>query len=158
MFGLGTYNLKNEPWRNPERKDLVKNDRVQLFDKDAITQNLDHFELTGPNKKKNTGFLTSAHPMFSFGLWEAKKAMGETHNKAFLQTAEKVRSLLQFQRLAFKKARLSEEPQCKDVCPLVWFFSSVGADWRLWGCFEETIPGSEGYQYVCLESSSHAQY
>lgn len=95
--------------------------------------------------------------MFSFGLWEAKKATGETHVKAFLQTAAKVQTLLKWQRLAFKEAKLLEEPQCKDVCPLVWFFISVGSDWQLWGCFEETVPGLEDYRYVCLVVFSHTQ-
>ena len=153
MFGLGTYSLNNEPWRNPERKDLVKNDRVHLFNKDAIIENLDHFKLAGPNKKNKNHY-----PVFSFGLWEAKKGTGDTHDGAFKQIALQVRTLLQFQRLAFQQARLFEETQCKDVCPLVWFFSSVGAEWQLRACFEESIPGSEGYQYVCLVSSSHVRY
>ena len=102
--------------------------------------------------------------MFSFALWEAKKATGQTHETAFLQTIAKVKTLLRFQRLAFNEARLSEEPQCKDVSPLVWFFSSVGSDWQLWGCFEEilpgredTLPGHEAYQYVCLVDFLHTR-
>ena len=111
------------------------------------------FRFAGPNTKNKTHFVSTAYPVFSFALWEAKKATGEPHDKALLQTAAKVRTLLQKQRLAFNEANLGEEPQCEDVCPLVWYFSSVGSDWQLWGCFEETLPGREDYRYVCLVDS-----
>lgn len=156
-FGLGTYNLKRPPWCSEERVHLVQNDRVRLFDKDAIEKTLATFGLAGPNTKNKTHFVSNAYPVFSFGLWEAKKATGDTHDKAFLQTATKVKTLLRFQRLVFNKAKLGEEPQCEDICPLVWYFSSVGSDWQLWGCYEETLPGSEDYQYVCVVGLSHTQ-
>ena len=156
-FGLGTYNLNLPPWRSEEMVDLVQNDRVRLFDKDTIRENLATFELAGPNTKKKTHYVSSAYPLFSFALWEAKKATGETHDTAFLQTAANVKTLLRFQRRAFDEAKLGEEPQCEDVCPLVWYFSSVGSDWQLWGCFEETIPGRKDYQYVCVVGSLRTQ-
>lgn len=45
-IGLYTYDLNKKPW--VDRKDLIDNDRVKLFDKKALSDCLKSFELEGP--------------------------------------------------------------------------------------------------------------
>ena len=146
-IGLYTYNLTREPW--VKREDLIDNDRVKLFDKQALTDCLNHFELNGPYRKHSSNYVTAAHPMFGFGLWEAKKGKAENHSKTFLQTARKLATLLRWQRNIFDKAEL------EDACPLVWFFSSVGQSWEIYACYEEKNPHSQEYLYVSVDIPGH---
>lgn len=157
-IGLSTYDLRLEPWRHPEWNDLIQNDRVRLFDTEHVVRNRALFGLERPNRSKKTPHLNwTPYPVFNFALWEAKKTTGDTHGKALLQTAASIKTLLQRQRHVFDEAKLSDEPQCKDVCPLVWFFSSVGSDWQLWGCYEEKSNDRGEYRYVCFLGSSRTQ-
>ncbi len=139
-IGLLTYDLRRDPWR--QMGDLVENDRVKLFDKQPLAKLLKLFELEEPYTRASSRFITASYPMFSFGLWEAKKSTGDNNVKAYLQTARKLATLLRWQRRIFDAAR------CEDFCPLVWFFSSVGSSWEVSGCFERKNPSDEGYTYV----------
>jgi len=128
---------------------LIDDDRVKLFDKEALTDCLKHFELKGPYWKDSSKYVTAAYPMFGFGLWEAKKSSAENHSKTFLQSARKAATLLRWQRKIFDKAR------CEDACPLAWIFSSVGSDWEIYGCYEKKNPRSQGYLYVSFDVPRH---
>ena len=145
-LGLCTYDRVNEPWIL--REDLMDNDRVKLFEKEALIDILEHFELQGPYSSNSTKFGTAPFPMFGFGLWEAKKVLGDNHAQAFVQTARKLATLLRWQRAVFQKAK------CEDCRPLVWFFSSVGSSWEICGCYDTKDSRSEGYRYVSLALSS----
>lgn len=144
-LGLCTYILSQAPWA--QREDLINNDRVKLFDNVVLTETLDHFELQGPYRNVSSNPYA---PMFGFGLWEVKKSDAGNHTKTFRQTARKVATLLRWQRKIFDTAR------CEDCRPFVWFFSSVGPDWQIWGCYETKKPRNEGYQYVGVVSTIHS--
>ena len=127
----------------------MDNDRIKLFDKRALSEILEHFELQGPYWNDHFKFVTASYPMFGFGLWEAKKVVAGNDAKVFLQTARKLATLLRWQRAIFDKAK------CEDCCPLVWFFSSVGSTWHIYGCYEIKDRRSAESSYVSLSSSFH---
>lgn len=154
-FGLASYNLGVEPWNDKKWSKLKENDMVRLFDREKLGGLMEYFDLKGPNPGKPKGprngkkkefYLHPWRPVFSFGLWEAKKQTGQTHADAFDQTVPTICALLQWQRNLFNEAELRDEAESEDVCPLVWFFSSVGSSWVLWGCFE-TIDADSGRIY-----------
>lgn len=84
--------------------------------------------------------------MFGFGLWEAKSSTSQNHSQTFLQTARKLATLVRWQRRIFDKA------ECKDACPLVWFFSSVGSSWEISACYETKDNHSQEYFYVGFDT------
>ena len=140
-LGLCTYDLSIEPWIS--RGDLMDNDMVRLFDKKSLRELLDHFDLKTPYKNKdNNSVVTMSYPMFSFGLWEAKKTSGDNHDIASVQTARKLATLLRWQRIIFSEAK------CKYSFPLVWSFTSVGSKWEIHGCYECKKAHGKEYKYV----------
>ncbi|MCJ1390382.1 hypothetical protein MMC18_003241 [Xylographa bjoerkii] len=120
-LGLCTYDLLLEPWKG--RGDLIKEDSVRLFDKKFLREVLEHFQLKTPYRRnESSDVVTMSYPMFSFGLWEAKRSLGDSSGKAFSQTARKLATLLRWQRRIFNEAK------CEDLLPVVWSFTSVGSD------------------------------
>ena len=135
--------MRREPW--VQREDLTHNDRVKLFDRKALKDCLEEHGLEGPyRRRKDVKRFTTAYPMFGFGLWEAKSSSGGTHRQTLVQTARKLKALLRWQRKIFDKA------DCKDFCPLAWFFSSVGSSWEIAACYENKHPGQEECCYVSI--------
>ncbi|MCJ1384536.1 hypothetical protein MMC17_007653 [Xylographa soralifera] len=139
-LGLCTYDLSIEPWIS--RNDLMDNDMVRLFDKKSLRGLLEHFDLKTPYKNKDiNSVVTMSYPMFSFGLWEAKKTFGDNNDIAFTQTVRKLATLLRWQRMIFNKAK------CKYSVPLVWSFTSVGSKWEIYGCYECKKTHGKEYKY-----------
>ena len=136
-FGLCTYDLSERRWT----KDWLGNDTVKLFGKKSLKETMDHFtHLQEPYKISGKPVGIYTYPMFAFGLWEAKRATGSSHEDTVKQTATKLKSLLIWQRKIF------DESEVQVTSPTVWFFSSIGADRRVYGC-SETVHGNE-FRYV----------
>ena len=136
-FGLCTYNLDERCWT----AEWLKNDMVKLFEKASLKKTLDHFDkLQEPYKISCEPVGIYSYPMFAFGLWEAKKARSQTHDHTVIQAARKLKSLLSWQRRIFDTSEVNE------LSPTVWFFSSIGADWRVYGCSE--TKSTDGFRYV----------
>ena len=136
-FGLCTYSLDQRRWTQEWRE----NDMVKLFEKKALKETMDAFgELQEPYKISGTPNGIYSYPMFAFGLWEAKKEIGSSHEDTIKQSSRKLKDLLSWQRKIFDKSGVGV------TSPTVWFFSSIGADWRVYGC-SETKAG-DGFKYV----------
>ena len=139
-FGLCTYNLDEKPWNE---NDWLQVDMVKLFEKRTLKKTLDSFpELGEPYKISANPVGLYSYPMFAFGLWEAKKDKDSSHENALIQSARKLKSLLSRQR------RIFNESGVRVTSPTVWFFSSIGADWRVYGCSETKSIGGDGFKYV----------
>jgi hypothetical protein len=125
-IGLCTYNLDAHPWHKGHK--LATNDRVKLFDRRFLNNLREHFKIPLLyHLRKNQAKDDS--PQFPFALWEAKRAIAsDTHQTASNQTARDLRTILMWQQDFYKKS---------DVygCPIVWYFNSVGSDWKLHGCY-----------------------
>lgn len=139
-IGLCTYNLDFSPWI--ERIDLLGNDRVKLFDRASLRDLQKHFELRAPYRRPGKR-VTDNHPMFAFGLWEAKKASAAHNNQtALVQSARKLKTLLRWQN------ELNEKSTVRG-CPLVWYFNNVGSSWKVYGCHvQRSSRAAEGLVYV----------
>ena len=122
-LGLHTYDLRAEPWI--ERPDLTSNPMVSLWDKGSILRLLK--DITCPYDFENKEGI----PIFGLAIWEVKPA-NQSHEQAYEQSSAELLDLLEWQRNAFKKANFDLER----FTPMVWFFSSVGSDWRVYACFE----------------------
>jgi hypothetical protein len=133
-IGLCTYNLSQESWR--ERKDLLQNDRVNLFDRIFLGKLEDRFGIRDPFKRSRNRTSYDL-PAFAFGLWEAKKAAAnDNHHTASFQSARKLKTLLRSQRSLYEKASVS-------AYPLVWHFTSVGSTWTVYGCYFRPVSHQE---------------
>ena len=114
---------------------------VRLFGKKTLKETMNHFaQLKGPYKISGEPVESYSYPMFAFGIWEAKRTIGSNHEDTIQQTATKLKSLLIWQRKIFDKSGVQV------TSPTVWFFSSLGADWRVYGC-SEIVRGDE-FHYV----------
>lgn len=139
-FGLCTYDLGERPWNE---KNWLQEDMVKIFDKKTLKKTLDGFpELKEPYKISGTPFGLYSYPMFAFGLWEAKKDQGYSHENTFIQSSRKLKLLLSWQRKIF------DESKIKNISPTVWYFSSLGSDWRVYGCSETKDVHGDGFRYV----------
>ena len=47
-----------------------------------------------------------------------------------------------------KKRKIFDKSGVLATSPTVWFFSSIGADWRVYGCSETKAVGGDGFKYV----------
>ena len=138
-FGLSTYSLDERRWT----QEWLENDMVKLFEKKALKETMDAFgELQEPYKISGTPNGIYSYPMFAFGLWEAKKEIGSSHEDTIKQSSRKLKDLLSWQRKIFDKSGVLV------TSPTVWFFSSIGADWRVYGCSETKAVGGDGFKYV----------
>lgn len=145
-IGLLTYDINKKPWH--QREDLLGNDRIKLFDRGVLDAILKHFELEAPYReiKNKPRFIAGSHPMFAFALWEAKKpTSSDNHITTLQQTARKLATLIRWQVKIYGKAKFGE---CN---PLVWFFSSVGSTFEVFGCYGVEQPTGEGHTYVSTE-------
>ena len=138
-FGLCTYNLDERHWT----EEWLRNDMVTLFGKKSLKMTMDHFSLLKePYKISGTPVGLYSYPMFAFGLWEAKRDKDSSHENTIIQSARKLKSLLSWQR------RIFDESEVSVISPTAWFFSSVGADWRVYGCSETKAVDGDGFRYV----------
>ncbi|KAG8527384.1 uncharacterized protein KY384_007536 [Bacidia gigantensis] len=143
-LGLCTYNF-DRIGVTSRGKDWLDNDLVVFFQKHLIRGVLDHFPaLREPYQISGEQSEAYSFPMFAFGLWEAKRAKGAGHEDTVTQTCKRIKSLLIWQREIFDQA------QYQHSIPIVWFFSSIGADWRVYGCIEDTKVAGNGYNYRLL--------
>ena len=116
---------------------------VKLFEKKTLARTMDHFsQLKEPYKISGTPVGIYSYPMFAFGLWEAKRNKDSSHENTVIQSSRKLKSLLSWQRRIFKKSEVTV------TSPTVWFFSSIGADWRVYGCSEKKPVRGDGFDYV----------
>lgn len=138
-FGLCTYSLKGRRWT----QEWLENDMVKLFEKEALKETMDGFgELQEPYKISGTPNGIYSYPMFAFGLWEAKQEIGYSHENTIKQSSRKLKDMLIWQRKIFDKAKVGVSS------PTVWFSSSIGADWRVYGCSETKAVSGDGFEYV----------
>ena len=116
---------------------------VKLFEKKTLENTMNHFsQLKEPYKISGTQVGIYSYPMFAFGLWEAKQAKGYSHEDTLIQSSKKLKSLLKWQRNVFDKSGVRE------TSPTVWYFSSLGSDWRVYGCSEKKTVRGDGFDYV----------
>ena len=138
-FGLCTYNLNERRWT----QEWLENDMVKLFEKKALKETMNGFgELQEPYKISGTPNGIYSYPMFAFGLWEAKNETRSSHEDTIKQSARKLKDLLIWQRKIFDKSEVGV------TSPTVWFFSSIGANWRVYGCSETKAVHGDGFEYV----------
>lgn len=139
-FGLCTYNLEERPWNE---KDWLQVDMVKLFEKRTLKKTLDGFpKLREPYKISGTPVGVYSYPMFAFGLWEVKKDKRSSHEDTLIQSSRELKLLLNWQR------RIFDESNVEVISPTVWYFSSVGSDWRVYGCSETKAVHGDGFRYV----------
>ena len=112
-FGLCTYNLDERPWNE---KNWLQDDMIKLFEKRTLKKTLDGFgsRLKEPYKISGTPVGLYSYPMFAFGLWEAKKDKGSSHEDTLIQSSRKLKTLLIWQRKIF------DESKVKEISPTVW--------------------------------------
>lgn len=139
-FGLCTYDLGQRQWT----QEWLDHDMIKLFGKVALKETLNHFkDLREPYAPSGNQVETYAYPMFAFGLWEAKRAAAkQNHLDTFFQSSRQLKTLLAWQ------GRIFAESDFWECSPIVWFFSSVGAEWGVYGCTEEQHRNGEGSKYV----------
>ena len=138
-FGLCTYNLDERHWT----EEWLRNDMVKLFEKRTLKETMDNFsQLQLPYKISGNPVGIYSYPMFAFGFWEAKKELDSSHENTIKQSARKLKSLLSWQR------RIFDVSDVRVTSPTVWFFSSIGADWRVYGCSERKAVHSQRVHYV----------
>ncbi len=138
-FGLCTYNLDERHWT----EEWLRNDMVKLFGKKSLKETMDRFSLLKePYKISGTPVGLYSYPMFAFGLWEAKRDKGYSHEDVVIQSSRKLKLLLSWQRKIF------DESEVREISPTVWFFSSLGSDWRVYGCSETKAVDGDGFHYV----------
>ena len=141
-IGLHTYTLNSLTWQ--ERQDLLENDRVRLFDRTLLRNVLRNSKIEVPYRC-HAKRATDNFPAFTFGLWEAKKAAAaDSHQTALVQSGPKVKTLLRWQRNLYDRAGVI-------ASPLVWWFGSVGSNWKIYGCYAERHSfTTESCSYVML--------
>ncbi|KAF5671652.1 hypothetical protein FDENT_10828 [Fusarium denticulatum] len=129
----------------PKRED--RPDRVYGL---QVTERLSRLLLAAENVRSSP-FRQDGDPLaFPFLVIEAKSEKGcDAFTDAQVQTAFSIRELLSIQN---QLARVAEEDTEWDACPLVWFLSYKGEQWRVSAAYIHNQNGKTYYRVVRLWS------
>ena len=146
-IGLRSYDLAE--WSRSEDIEVLRNDRVRMFDQNLLERLEIEDDLTPPFIRTGSSGVRvrDSAITFPFGFWEAKrKGGGYDHQSAQKQNALKVKMILSWQDQVAKRADVPWSP-------LAWYFVSVGSLWEVYGChFEQNSIAKEGR--ICVSRSS----
>lgn len=126
IYGLQGTNLLNQ-----QLEAISRQIQSQVSEETQVAGSASAIRFT-PFKKRERPLI------FPFLISEAKTERGDSFEQCEAQTAFPIWNLLRLQEelQIYSKKGLDEQGG-----PLVWFFANRGEDWRLYGCYTDTVIG-----------------